>query len=260
MSAHSRKGPGRPGRPSLRSPHVSAHADPHSHCATCSSRAAGVFEPLQGTDLSRLNDARSTRLYRRGATIFLEGSRIGGLYCVRSGSVKVYKSADDGRRYALRIAGCGEVLGLSSLLTDGTAHAGAEMLQDGFLCFTSRNVILDLLVRSPALAGSVMTLLAARIVESEDERLALVRRSVGRLLARLLLLLGQTHGAVRGAGLAIDLELSIEELSEMLGSTRETTNRCLSRLRREGIVLREGRRLVIQDPARLERLALRPGR
>ena len=112
------------------------------HCATCESRASGSFSALEGAELSRLDDARTARFYRRGTTIFAEGSRIEGLYCVRSGSVKVFKTAEDGRHYALRIAGRGEVLGLSSLFSDRCCHASAEMLQDGFLCFTNRRVIL----------------------------------------------------------------------------------------------------------------------
>ena len=76
---------------------------------------------------------------------------------------------------------------------------------------------------------------------------------VGGRLAKKLLELAASHGVPRPDGVLLDLPLTQEELANMLGVTRESVNRHLSSLRRQGAVSREGRRFLIRDAEALRR-------
>ena len=69
----------------------------------------GLAEPLR----RRLTDIAVEKRFRRGETIFVEGSVSCGFYVVAEGQVKVFKMAPDGREQIIYVLGPGEPFGLS---------------------------------------------------------------------------------------------------------------------------------------------------
>ena len=76
---------------------------------------------------------------------------------------------------------------------------------------------------------------------------------VGGRVAKKLLELAAAHGVQRPDGTLLELPLTQEGLANMVGVTRESVNRHLSTLRRQGVIAREGRRFLIRDPDGLRR-------
>lgn len=66
-------------------------------------------------------------------------------------------------------------------------------------------------------------------------------------LQKTLFQLAREHGKARGDGVEIDLPLTHELLAQMVGSARETVTCALTRLQREGRLVRDGRtyRLIV---------------
>ncbi len=63
--------------------------------------------------------------------------------------------------------------------------------------------------------------------------------------------LAKRHGIRDVHGTIIDLKITHQELAEMVGTSRETVTRVLTRLREQGIIEIEQRRIVLLDPKAL---------
>lgn len=81
-------------------------------------------------------------------------------------------------------------------------------------------------------------------------------REVPARYARFLLGLAERRGVPQEQGCLVPLELSIEEMASLLGSTRQTLSTLINRWEREGILSRQGRsHLLIRELAPLRILS-----
>jgi CRP/FNR family cyclic AMP-dependent transcriptional regulator len=73
--------------------------------------------------------------------------------------------------------------------------------------------------------------------------------------AKMLLVLMEHHGVPQENGILVDLKLSQEELSQMLGRSRQSINQEIRRLEEMGIVETAYSRFVIRNVAALTAVA-----
>ena len=63
--------------------------------------------------------------------------------------------------------------------------------------------------------------------------------------------LAKRHGVQDAHGTIIDLKITHQELAEMVGTSRETVTRVIARLREEGILEVDHRRMTLLNPQAL---------
>ena len=233
-------------------------------CTTCESRASGIFCGLDRADLEAMERHRRARHYPKGQILFYEGDRAAGIYCVKSGRVKVYQVDDDAKPFILGVAGPADVLGIESVFAadghDVFAYR-AEMLEDGTVCFIDRAFFIEIVRKDFRLAERVIRVLSHDLREANESRTDLAYRSVRERIARTLLLLARSHGCPAPNGTRIDLKLSREEIAGIVGAATETVIRGLHALSDRGVIeLGDpiGRSIVILDEEALLRIAHRP--
>lgn len=220
-------------------------------CKVCSSRLMGVFCSLEDPALGELSEHKTTNTYKKGQVILYEGNQAFGLYCVFTGKVKLYKTGVDGRQQIVRIAGPGDLLGYRSLFADEPYHATAEALEDASICCIDKQAFFSVLNKNPVLAMSLIKKLARELRHAEDLATSIAQRSVRERMAELLLMLKETYGKVSKKGVIIDLQLSREEMGEMIGITQETAIRLLSEFKKDGMIEVKDREITILDPKAL---------
>ena len=175
--------------------------------------------------------------------IHARGDQPDGMYSVIRGNIRATTSSDDGREALLAIMEAGAWFGESSLF-DGLPRAyDAHAQGECELLFVPRTGIEALLERRPQIYRNIVQLLCQRI------RLSLILLETnallpleGRLANRLLLLAQNSN-----KHMTADLHLSQEDLSQMLGTTRQSINRVLKLWESQGIVERHYRGLRILD-------------
>ncbi|HPD06410.1 MAG TPA: helix-turn-helix domain-containing protein [Candidatus Bipolaricaulis sp.] len=77
--------------------------------------------------------------------------------------------------------------------------------------------------------------------------------STRKRLVRVLLGLGEEHGAPEGGGVRIDIPLSLRDLAEMIGAARPTTSGELQALARRGLIKLAWPTVFLLDPNGLRR-------
>jgi CRP/FNR family transcriptional regulator, cyclic AMP receptor protein len=114
-------------------------------CLTCELRPDRIFCDLPADALQSFDAVKTVSLYPRGATLFAEGRQPRGMFVLCDGRAKLSICSENGKRLMLRIAGPGEVLGLSATLSGKAYELTAETLDSSQVVFVKRKDLLRFL-------------------------------------------------------------------------------------------------------------------
>jgi CRP/FNR family transcriptional regulator len=100
-------------------------------------------------------------------------------------------------------------------------------------------------------ARQIIQVLCARLRQVWAQIQALSYSSADARIRGGVLELARKHGIPDARGVIIDLKITHQELAEMVGTSRETVTRTLARLRDQGILQFDGRRMILLEPKAL---------
>ncbi len=187
------------------------------------------------------------RRYPRDAAVFYEGADAEGLLIVRSGIVKLVALSEKGTETTLHILRPGDVFG-ETAVSEPVRPFTAVAVTDAVLSVLPRKALLDALDASPAFARGLVALLSRRLGQVEREFAGIVNAWAHHRLARELLHLAGDLGVETGDGTLIPLRLTHEDLSNLIGTTRETVTILLHKFEEMGIIRRHARQIIVDRP------------
>lgn len=229
---------------------------PATHsCITCAVRGPQSFCSLPALDLLDLDNIGAAHHLEAHQTIKREGYAADHVYLVCKGRIKLCASSEDGRLLLVRIAGPGDVIGLTSVLGGSQYKLTAETLEYCELKSLPRAQFLDFMRNSPDVSQNT-ALAVAREYEAallSARRLALSTSAAGKLASALLDWARMNH-AHSSEAIEFSMPLTHEELACMAGLSRETVTRLLTRFRSEGLVEQVGERMTLPCPQKLQSL------
>ena len=224
-------------------------------CQFCQRRSLRVFCNLSDGALERFDEIAVGVSFPGKAMLFEEGDPADSIYVICDGQVKLSTISKDGRTMILRIAGPGDVLGLSATVANLPHEVTAETIAPANLKSVSREEFLELLENYTEVGRNTAKTLAKDYHEVflDARRLALSGSAAGRLAQ---LLIEWAHTAACGKPeLRFTMALTHEELASMAGASRETVTRLLSQFERDRLIARRGSSLTIVNPSGLAELA-----
>jgi CRP/FNR family transcriptional regulator len=175
-------------------------------------------------------------VYAKGSVVFTEGDQPQGVYIVCSGQVKLSIYSSDGRAVIVGIAAAGDVLGVKALLSGKPHNLTAETIEMTQLCFIKEGDFLGFLRRNGGVGLRLAQRLSNELYEAYLEVRDVALKQSYQRLAELLLRLGQSCGELTPRGTRLKINLSQEELAEMIGTSRRTLTRALTKLRHLGLI------------------------
>lgn len=108
-------------------------------------RPARLFSDLPAESLKEFDALKALASYPRGTILFRGGHLPRGIFIVCQGRVRLSVSSESGRRLTLRIAGPGEVLGLSACLAGSPYEMTAELLDSAQVAMVKRKDLMSFL-------------------------------------------------------------------------------------------------------------------
>ena len=199
-----------------------------------------------------IRQAGITAHYPKGHVIFATGDIADRVYLVESGWVKIYRLSADGRRVTVgSIRSPGEMMGLAETLVgvERTCFAGA--INDVSVVTMAKSKFEELMAKQPMLAIKVAKLLGARMREAEAIILEMVCWQASGRLAQMLIKMGERMGVQSKGGIKINLQLTHEEIANMVGTSRQTVTSLLNAFKHEKSIVYEGRAIRIVNPDKL---------
>ncbi len=195
--------------------------------------------------------AKHTTL-KRGATIFSKGDPGNSLVAVISGTVKISVSSPDGRNAILNLINAGETFGEIAVL-DGQARSTDAIANTNCELFViDRRDFLPFVRSQPELAMKFIELLCTRLRWTSDQVEQVILQDLpGRLASALLGLTEKRKLEPESRTIAI----TQQEISEMVGMTRESINKQLRVWASRSWVRLEHGAIVVLDTVPLRELA-----
>lgn len=173
--------------------------------------------------------------YPQGGAFFIEGQPATGVFLLRTGRAKESVISSRGKTAIVRVVGPGVILGLAPVLTGVPYDSTVETLEPTHADFVAKAGFLRALKTSGQLAQAVASQLSRNCRETYAAIRCLgISESVSERLARLLLQWAEfplpNHNG-ETPGIRLRVTLTQEEISQFIGSTRETTSRILADFR-----------------------------
>ena len=194
--------------------------------------------------------AKHTTL-KRGATIASKGDPGTSLFAVISGTVKISVSSPDGRNAILNLIGPGEIFGEVALLDGLSRSADVTANTNCELFIIDRRDFIPFVRSQPALAMKFIELLCTRLRWTSDQVEQVILQNLPGRLASALLRLTERHKAAQGGR---SIAITQQEISEMVGMTRESINKQLRAWATRGWVRLEHGAIVVLKPEPLQTL------
>ncbi|MGA7293975.1 MAG: Crp/Fnr family transcriptional regulator [Terriglobales bacterium] len=224
------------------------------NCPTCALPTADFFCEVSQEALSDFNKIKHTAIFPEHTVVLVEGQNPCGLFVLCQGRAKLTTTSREGRTLIVRIAEPGEALGLHAVMTGGPYELTVETMQPSQLSFVGRDDMLRFLKRHPDAA-----LVATQDLARDCSDAYGVVRSIGlshsvtERFARFLLDTA-ADGEADGGTVRVRLAMTHEEISQLIGTSRETVTRLLSDFRRKEMAELKGATLIIHNHPALKNM------
>jgi len=210
-------------------------------------RQVELFSHLTTEQLERLALQTRELRYRKHAILMNEGDVGESMYVIKSGTVKVFVSDEDGHELVLYEAGAGAAIGDIALLDNEPRSASVKALENCSVLSIGKQAFLDCLMQSPETAINIIRSLTSRLRDATENSRSLALDNVYRRLADKLHELAGIDPAVGVDSNAeqpssLPKKYSHQELGNMIGASREMVGKVMAELvKGEYVEVREGR-------------------
>lgn len=220
-------------------------------------RSLPMFRGLSPDDHARIAALASLRDHERGDVLWNMGDPADTLTVVVRGRVKIVRHADAGD-VILEIFGEGEPVGAIAVYNYMPYPAAAIAMEPTTVLTIPRREYFELLDRNPDFARAIIRELT-RLTLALTHRIEEMRgMRVECRIAQLFLTLADRMGRETREGIEIPIQLSRQEVADMVGTTVESAIRVMSRWGREGVLVTGEKRFVLPSRDRLREVAESP--
>ena len=224
----------------------------HSRCENCIIRQFNSLRAMSKEELKKVSDSKTTKTVKKGESLFEEGDKLNGVYCVRNGVSKMSKLSPNGKDQIVKLATKGEVMGQRSVISEEHANLSAVAISDMEVCFIPKESITSTLQKNPNFTLEVLRHMANELREADDVIVNMSQKTVKQRIAEAFLYLKNNFGEDADGFLA--LTLSREDIANVVGTATESAIRIISEFKKNGFIHTSGKRIGIKDERKLRDL------
>lgn len=226
----------------------------NTHCRDCKIRHVGRFKDISPDCLDTLSDNKTCNLYKKGQLLLHEGSRPMGVYCIKSGKVKVFKLGQQGKEQITAILKEGDLVGYRAMLGDSLFHVSVEALEDVVACHIPKADFMSAFNNDKSLHSKIIGELSNEVMGLTAIITDLAQKPVRERTAAALVMLRDVYKNGSEPDEPVDISLTRESLANIVGTATETLIRILHDFKEEGLIESKGRKLTVTDIKTLERV------
>ncbi|HKR06824.1 MAG TPA: Crp/Fnr family transcriptional regulator [Bacteroidia bacterium] len=218
-------------------------------------KSSQIFEGLTDDEKKMLTANSVTHNYKKGEIIFREGGIPMGIYFLKDGKVKKYKTTNEGGEQIFYICNQGELMGYHALLSESHYPDSAAAIENSKISFFPKDDFLVVLNSSPVLSKWLLKLLSHEFSVFINNITSLAKKSVRERLALGLLILNEKYAVNGNENTPSEINLSRGDLASMVGTAKETLVRLLHDFKDEKMIETNGRVIRILDKKSLVKVA-----
>lgn len=210
-------------------------------------RSVFLFQDLTNAELIRVSDISMQRECRKKEIIFTEGSNKEAVYFLLDGLVKAYKTDKNGNEHIVSILQTGEMFPHTGFFNDEPYPATAEAIVPTQLLAIPVSSFEQLMISTPEIAVKVMRVMSSKIKELQEKLQGITSHDVQNRCQIFLLKLAENYGTLKNGKVYIDVPMTNQEIADSIGTTRETVTRLINAFRKQNIIEKNRKGIVILD-------------
>lgn len=223
-----------------------------SRCENCIIREFNSLRAMSKEELKKVSDTKTTKILKKGESIFGEGEKLNGVFCVREGVSKLSKLSPNGKDQIVKLASKGSVLGQRSVIVEEISNLSATAVNDMEVCFIPKDSIVGALNSNPNFAVEVLRHMAHDLKEADDVIVNMSQKTVKQRVAEAFIYLQDNFG-VDDKGF-LKLTLSREDIANVVGTATESAIRIISEFKKSGLIKTSGKKIGIVNSKKLDEI------
>lgn len=222
-------------------------------CKDCNLEIATIFKKLLPQQIDYLTQNKTCNIIKKGTVLYQEGNRISGIYCINKGILKIYKTGIEGKEQIIKFAKKGDVIGYRSVIISEPACTSVKVIEEAIVCFIPSQELYHLLKENSEFGIEMLEIACKELGEANNYITDIAQKTVKERLAEILLHLRDEFGVNNEEN--ININLTREELANIIGTATESVIRLLSEFKADGIIELQGRKIKITNAAKLKKIS-----
>ena len=211
-----------------------------------------LFRELNDSEMDKIVEISITREWKKGSHVFMQDDPLENVYFINSGRIKIYKSDINGREQIVTIAKKGDMFPHVGFFRKGGYPAFSEVIEDSILIVVPIDHFEKVLIDNPELCIKVFKVLGEKIVDLQDRLEEKILNNTYEQIIKLLVRLARSHGQKHvDDSYLLKAEFTNKDLANMIGTTRETVSRTLTKLKKEKLIEVDSDGNIIIEPDKL---------
>lgn len=224
-----------------------------SKCEHCIIREFSNLKSLTKEELKSMSEHKDSLVIKKGEVLFTEGNMLNGVFCIKEGACKLSRLSANGKEQIVRFIKGGDMLGYRSVLSEEPVTLTVTALKDMRACFIPKKEIFDSIRENSKFSLDMMKAVCNDLKDANVTITNMAQKSVRERLADTLIFLKEIFGTDRDGFL--DIVLTREEYSSVIGTATESAIRLLSEFKKKGLIGLEGKKVKILDEVELLRIS-----
>lgn len=196
--------------------------------------------------LKKFLEGKKVNIYKKKESVYQERHYPNGLYYIKYGKVKIFKTHEYGKELITDLLKEGEFFGYISLLEEKPYSETAETLEESEIIFIPKEEFFSLVYGNHAVTKNFIKILTQGVIDKQEKLLELAYSSVRKRTAEALILLQDKYNTADHIPFA--MAIAREDLANIVGTATESLIRTLSDFKEEKLIeIKEGKIKIIDD-------------
>jgi len=221
-----------------------------NNCQNCLDKSCAT-ETLGAEELELITKNRYINEIKRKTNILNAGSPNSHIIYLRTGLVKEFIVKPDNKEQILQIILPHSYLGLTSLFGDKVNHFSYTALTDLKVCYIDIDVFTQMIKKNGGFAFEILSSVGRENLTNYHRFIAQNNKKTYGRVADMLLYFSK----VVFHSYKFQIPLSRLEIAELVGTSRESIGRVLSKFDSGGLLTISGRKIVIHEIKKLEKIS-----
>lgn len=213
-------------------------------CLNCKNTNCLISKNSTLPEIHELLEKKHKFRVLKGQDVIIEGAPVHGIYFVFKGKVKIFKTGLLGKEQINRFAQDGDIIGHRGFGAGQYHKIGAMAMENIVLCSFSSVDLLKVLKTIPSLTFDFMSFYSEELNRSETKVRKFAQMTVREKVIDALLYINRKFGQTSGQ---LNFQLSRKQMADFTGTTDEQVTRVFSTLKKEKLILSNGKKIGIND-------------
>lgn len=198
-----------------------------------------LFSKLSGAEIKDIAQFFREKHLQKGSIFISQDDLSDELYVIVWGTVKIYRVSEEGEEINLSVRSSGEVIGEMAFLEQKPRSAYAEVISDDSLILILERADFEVIIQKyHSVSLMMMKELASRLRTANEHLEDMISRNLHDRALKTI----QTLTRFFQSG---EIEMSQEELAEIIGATRSRVTEVLNSLEDEGKISIEHKKIKL---------------